>query len=527
MAKKGKDLIEKIGSSLGKIDQGLAGGDYFLGAVSQVFSDLISLDQLLELVMDRFLQISGGERGFLVLVDADGHLDFKVARNFEKQDIERPEFAISRKIVSRVVKSGKSLLSQDASQDKRFKNSESVVNLQLKSVICVPLIREGKVLGVTYIDNPSRSSLFSPKDLRLAESLARGAVEAIKLSLNGEKLKRENIYLKREVEDKFPDIIGTNPKLLAVLEEAKQVAPTDAPVIIQGETGTGKELLAKAIHRLSERSQRPFMPVHCGAIPETLLEAELFGSEKGAFTGATTSRLGRFEAADRGTIFLDEISQMSPKLQVKLLRVLQSGEIQRVGSNRIRRVDVRVISATNRDLSQMLKKGTFRKDLYYRVNVINLTLPPLRERRDDLPLLIDHFLKKFRAELRKDVDGFTPQAKKTLLSLDYPGNIRELENIIKRGLILCKGKRIGMEDLPPDLVENQLKGQIPQTNEQLKEAKEHARREAAIRVEKDFLVHLLLSTQGKVAEAARRAGINRSLLHQMLSKHHISPKDFR
>ena len=227
-----------------------------------------------------------------------------------------------------------------------------------------------------------------------------------------------------------------------------RVAPSQATVLILGESGTGKELFARAIHYAGPRAGKPLVKVNCAALPENLLESELFGHEKGAFTGAVARRIGRFEQADQGSIFLDEIGDLSPALQSKLLRVLQEKEIERVGSNQTIKIDVRVIAATNRNLEEAIRKGAFREDLYYRLNVVTLSLPPLRERKEDIPILIDHFLKKYSRENKKEVSSLTKEAKDLLLHYDYPGNVRELENIIERAVVLCRGENITSQDLP-------------------------------------------------------------------------------
>ena len=243
-------------------------------------------------------------------------------------------------------------------------------------------------------------------------------------------------------------IIGESGRMQEVLALAKRVAPSDATVLIRGESGTGKELIARAIHFNSPRASGPLVNLNCAALPEQLLESELFGHEKGAFTGAVAQRKGRFEQADGGSIFLDEIGDLSPALQVKLLRVLQERQFERVGGNKTISANVRVMAATHRDLEQAMREGTFRDDLYYRLNVVTIQIPPLRERREDISLLLEHFLRKFAEKNRRDVTGLTAAARDALLKYDYPGNVRELENIVERAILLCRGRVIDLEDLP-------------------------------------------------------------------------------
>ncbi|RTZ92984.1 MAG: sigma-54-dependent Fis family transcriptional regulator [Deltaproteobacteria bacterium] len=250
-----------------------------------------------------------------------------------------------------------------------------------------------------------------------------------------------------------PDILGTSREIRAVLKTIREVAPTDVPVLIEGETGTGKELVARAIHRTSERAEGPFVVVNCAALHENLLESELFGHEKGAFTGAVKQKKGRFELASGGTLFLDEIGEMSLETQAKILRTLEYGTFERLGGTRSLRADVRILSATNRDLSEAIKKGTFREDLFYRLNVITLRVPPLRERKGDIPVLARAFLERFSTAQKKGIEGFSPEALRLLESYDWPGNVRELEHVIERAVILCPGREIGVESLPEHLRE--------------------------------------------------------------------------
>ncbi len=295
------------------------------------------------------------------------------------------------------------------------------------------------------------------------QAMKEGAVDYITKPLDLEELLLrigrvgEQVRLQSAVRDlqarlverhRLEGIIGESGRMQEVLALVKQVAPSDATVLIRGESGTGKELIARAIHFNSSRAAGPLVTLNCAALPEQLLESELFGHEKGAFTGAVAQRKGRFERADGGSIFLDEIGDLAPTLQVKLLRVLQERQFERLGGNRTLAVDVRILTATHRDLEQALRDGTFREDLYYRLNVVTIQVPPLRERREDIPLLLDHFLRKFAQKNRREVTGLTAAARDALLRYDYSGNVRELENIVERAVLLCRGQVIDLEDLP-------------------------------------------------------------------------------
>jgi transcriptional regulator with PAS, ATPase and Fis domain len=315
--------------------------------------------------------------------------------------------------------------------------------------------------------------------------------------------------------------IGNDPSVLEVLATVEQVADTDATVLITGETGTGKELIAQALHEGSSRRNREFVAVNCGALADTLLESELFGHLRGAFTGATESRPGKFEIADRGTIFLDEIADMNHALQVKLLRVLQTGEYAPVGSASNRHCDVRVIAATNEPLRPLVAAGIVRADLYYRLNVICLDLPPLRARRADIPALIAYFLVRFAEAYRRGSLRVSPDAERILLSHAYPGNVRELENSIRRAVIVCRSGEILPRDLPRDMLESPLPAESG-----LPVGFHAARARALGEFERDFLVSLLQTCCGNVSRAARRSGLSERHLHLKLKKYGLRGRDF-
>ena len=315
-----------------------------------------------------------------------------------------------------------------------------------------------------------------------------------------QELVEENLSLRQKLEDhyRFENIITKSPKMQRVIEVIKVVAKSNATVLITGESGTGKELVARAIHSQSNRHSKPFIAVSCAALPESLLESELFGHEKGSFTGAYAQKKGKFEFAEGGTLFLDEIGEMSANIQVHLLRVLEEKEFTRVGGNEPIKVDVRVISATNKDLRKAIEKQEFREDLYYRLNVVNIELPPLRERKEDIPILAEHFLNKFASENRKEVSGFSPEAMEFLLDYDWPGNIRELENAIERAVILAKDSIIVIDDLPQESL------MLAYPNTPKKSIKE---------VEKEHILKVLRNTGENYSEAARILGISRMTLY--------------
>ncbi len=336
-------------------------------------------------------------------------------------------------------------------------------------------------------------------------------------ALERHQLVREVRNLREQVRSRFgfDSIVGKGPGMQRLLDQVAQVARTDATVLIEGESGTGKELIARAIHGNSARAEGPFVPVNCAALPETLLESELFGHVKGAFTGAAAARKGLFEEADRGTIFLDEIGDTTPAMQAKLLRVLQDGEIRRVGSNAPIRVNVRVLAATNKRLDEQVRAGAFREDLFYRLNVVSLRVPPLRERREDVVALVHHFLQRARERLGKPMADFTREALDVLQHHAWPGNVRELENAVERAVVLCRGDRIAPEDLPPSVLDRSSGGLAAPGYSGL-----------ALRdVEREHILATLRECHGNQAKAADLLGIGRNTLWRKLKEYGVKPSE--
>lgn len=333
----------------------------------------------------------------------------------------------------------------------------------------------------------------------------------IKKILAHKELVLENILLRRKLEEayQFDEIIGKSDAMQSIFEMISRVAPTDSTVLITGESGTGKELIARAIHGNSHRCFMPFIAVSCGALPDSLLESELFGYEKGAFTGAEHTKKGRFEMAHRGTLFLDEIGDVSLKTQVNLLRVLQQKEVQRLGSEKMMEVDVRIISATNRDLAQAIREKRFREDLYYRLNVIHIEVPPLRERKEDIPLLIDAFIRKYCLEMNREEVKVGVSAMAQLMSYDWPGNVRELENVIERALVIGKGKEILPDDLP-----------FPR-----KQTMPEAFPKSLKLMEKAHIERVLEAAEWNISQTARDLDIDRQTLYNKLEKYGIKRRD--
>ncbi|MEO0115016.1 MAG: sigma-54 dependent transcriptional regulator [candidate division WOR-3 bacterium] len=359
----------------------------------------------------------------------------------------------------------------------------------------VAAMKEG---AYDYIIKP-----FNPEELGLA----------IKKIIEHQHLKKENILLRKELSKRyqFQDIIGKSPKMQAVFELIRTVAPTKSTVLIQGESGTGKEMVARAIHEASLRKDGPFIALACGALPETLLEAELFGHEKGAFTGANFQKKGKLELADGGTLFLDEIGDISPKSQVDLLRFLQEREFRRLGGTETIKVDVRIIAATNKNLLKLVEQGKFRDDLYYRLNVITITLPPLRERKEDIPLLITHFLEKYNIETGKRIEKISEAAMNILMDYHWPGNVRELENTIEHAVVVSEGNTIMPNSLP-----DFLKKKEPTPIDTSKSLEE---------MEKQHIIQVLKEQQGNISRAAEILGINRVTLYRKMKEYDIKIED--
>jgi len=491
-------------------------------------SDIIyserDVSALLEEVVDSVIEITSCERCFLKIYEEGNSIKISVAKNSEKKEIDEEADGISEKVIEAATESGNAicitqLLVSDADEEKEGGS------LERTSILCVPIKSNDKVLGVMYLDDAKADSYYTPDDASLLTSLGERVGVALQNNLLFTELKESQEKLLQDLRGRFnfDEILGNSPQMVEVLKTVADVADTDATVLIEGESGTGKELLARAIHFNSGRSKKPFVPINCAAIPETLLESELFGYEKGAFTGAEQRKQGKFEKANGGTIFLDEIGEMSPLLQVKILRFLQSRQFEPLGSNRVKKSDIRVIAATNKDLLSRVKENKFREDLFYRINVINIKLPALRERKLDIEPLAESFALKFGKKNGKKIKGIDPEALNVLTRYGFPGNIRELENIIERSVILAQGEWITRDDLPKTLFEGNdfdYKIKIPQNYGELKALKKKAVEE----IEKSFLSHILTKNNDIVSKAAEDARMHRVELHRLINKY---KEDFR
>ena len=400
-------------------------------------------------LLDSVISLTGASKGFLIHISGD-RLVIPAARNVDRVDIGSDPSQVSDSVVARVLKERKPIIISDALNDTILGQSRSVVDLQLKSVMCVPLLARESLIGVLYVGNEGMGTLFTQADLEMLKVFAAQAALILHNALLMDDLRVENEDLAREMQagqGLGGAMIGNHPRMVEVFRTLDKIAPTDISLLVTGETGTGKELVARELHSRSNRRDKPFVSINCGAIPENLLESELFGHKKGAFTGAIADKQGKFEDANGGTLFLDEIGEMPMNLQVKLLRVLQQREIERVGEGRPRPVDIRVVSATNKELEEEISSGRFREDLFYRLNEVHVELPALRDRGDDVVLIAQHILARYKKLYPGKASAFTSEAVDGLRDYVWPGNIRQLENRIKKALVLADGPMLTPGDL--------------------------------------------------------------------------------
>ena len=426
------DAVEQMARDLGALMK-----------VSTTINAIRGLDPLLQRLLELLFEVVPAQRGAILLTTGDT-LDDSIVFGLDRKHGKDQPVNVSRTIVQQVLHEGVAVLASDATTQPKFA-TESFIETRAHSVMCVPLVMFDRKLGVLYLDSTNSRDKFNKDHLQLVTAIAGIAAVAIENARHFEWLENENERLLADVNIEH-NMVGDSSAMQRVYKFISKIAPTDATVLIGGESGTGKELAARAIHRNSKRAQKPFMAVNCAALSESLLESELFGHERGAFTGAIAQKKGRLEIADGGTVFLDEIGELTPLLQVKLLRVLQEREFERVGGTLTIKVDLRVIAATNKNLENAMAASEFRHDLYYRLNVVALDMPPLRERREDIMLLANYFVEKYGARCNRKLRGISPEARERLLAYDWPGNVRELENAIERAVVLGTTDLIRPED---------------------------------------------------------------------------------
>ena len=485
----------------------------------QLSSDL-ELSQVLDRIAEAVFELSTkATHVTIVLRDEESERFVPLLTRERGVPHDAEPIPISQALVKKVFKERSAVLAADAMED--LGHTESLLGAHILSSMGVPLWKGDDIIGVLQVDNRSAPGIFREKDLEMLTIAAGQASLSLanarlfqKLQLAEERLRKENVYLReREQERRHQGIIGESPAMKQIFRQLSRVVDTRVTVLIEGETGTGKELVASAIHYQSKRQDKLFVAQNCAAVPENLLESELFGHRKGAFTGADHDKKGLFELADGGTLFLDEVAEMPIQLQSKLLRVLQEGEVRPLGSTTARKVDVRIVAATNRNLEQEVAGGRFREDLFYRLRVFPLVLPPLRERREDIPLLAAHFLKKYTKEYCKDIEGLSQTARELLTSYPWPGNVRELENEMQRVVIqVDAGGFVMPEHLSPRIrkVETLLDRIAPQKG---------TLKEMIAQVERWILAEALRDHDGNKSATAKTLGITREGLHKKLSKH--------
>jgi len=486
-------------------------------------TSILELPPLLEAVVESFVQITGAERGFLMLYDDAGALQFRASHNLDPESWQERGYDISRGPIREAAESGRGVYVDDVLTQGQYGARDSVLALRLRSFNVVPLVHGGRVLGVCYTDSRQPGRALAERDRHLLESFASQAALAIDNARRHDallqaktRLEAENKDLRRQIERRyrFENILGESEAMQRLFDTLEKIVPTRVNVLLIGETGTGKELLARAIHCNGPLRDEPFVSVNAGALPETLLESELFGHRRGAFTGATEDRKGLFEEAHGGTLFLDEVGEMPMALQVKLLRVLQSGELRRVGESGTRTVNVRIVSATNRDLAGEVRAGRFREDLFYRLNVVGIRVPPLRERGNDILLLAEEAVRRFSKQHGKKVAGIAPAATRWLLEQRWEGNVRELQNGIERAVTLCEpGESIGVDLL-----------RAPWSIGPAAHVTRSSLRETLEAVEREEVRRTLEECGGHVTQAAKRLGVSRQHLHNLLRKHGLGSR---
>jgi Nif-specific regulatory protein len=462
------------------------------------------LNDLQGQLLDLIFEVVPAGRGAILLADREGH-EFNSMFARMRQTGQSPLVKVSRTVARQVLEQGIAMLGSDVPGSNELREVESLAASQVRSLLCVPLTVFQRVIGCIYLDSDSLSSRLTEEHLQLVTAIAGISAVALENARRLQWLEQENERLTVEISQER-SLVGEGARMKEVYQFLKRVAPTDSTVLIEGESGTGKELAARALHRNSPRAGKPFVAINCSAIPESLLESDLFGHERGAFTGAASLKKGRLEVADGGVVFLDEIGELALALQVKLLRVLQEREFERVGGTHPIKVDIRLIAATNCNLEQAMHDGKFRQDLYYRLAVLKITMPMLRDRRDDIPMLVRHFVQKHAKRCKVKPRPISREALACLVNYDWPGNVRELENAIERALVLGASDVILPEDLPESLLER-----TPPP--EMTEAKYHA---AVKELKKHLILDAVEQTQGSYADAARILGVHPNYLHRLI-----------
>lgn len=504
-----------------------AGELALLFEISQILDQSMDLRNVVGPVLETISTHTGMLRGTLTLLNRQtGELYIEAAHGLSPEQQERGKYRPGEGIIGKVVQSGQPMLVPRISDEPRFLDRTGArAGLDRKDIsfICVPIKIGHETIGALSVDRLFSDNIHLDEDLRLLTIIAAMIAQAVRLRQEAmeerQRLLEENRRLEMSLKERFrpANIIGNSSAMQEVYDLIAQVAQSESTVLIRGESGVGKELVAQAIHYNSRRASKPFVKVNCAALPETIIESELFGHEKGAFTGAISQRKGRFELADGGTIFLDEIGDLSPLMQIRLLRVLQEREFERVGGTKTIRVDVRVISATNRNLEEMMSRWQFRQDLYYRLNVFPIHIPPLRERRADILDLANYFVEKYSKLNAKTIKRISTEAVNLLVGYHWPGNVRELENCIERAVLLSTDGVVHAHHLPPTMQAPEIAGK----------ANLLTLRGAVESLEREMIIDALRTNRGNMAKAAKQLDITERIMGLRVRKYNIEPREYR
>ena len=499
----------------------------FLYEITKALTETLDLRRSLYKVLDILSTSMGMVRGTVTILNPlRNEIGIEVAHGMSRVAMERGKYQVGEGVTGRVIQTGKAFVAPKISQEPLFLNrtaTRRIIRDQELSYICVPIKKGDQVVGTLSGDRPYDEAYSLKEGERLlsivATMIAQHVINLESIQLESEKLREENRRLRDELSRKYQitNIVGTSNKIREVFQMISQVCRSNATVLIRGESGTGKELAANAIHYNSQRAKQPFVKVNCASLPANLIESELFGHEKGAFTGAIRQKPGKFELANKGTIFLDEIGSVDMEVQVKLLRVLQEKEFERVGGYHTIKTDIRIIAATSKNLEESVEEETFRSDLYYRLNVFPIYMPPLRERKTDILLLADYFLEKYSKENQKDIRRLSTPAIDMLMQYHWPGNVRELENCIERAVLLCEDSVIHSYHLPPTL----------QTGEESDTVPALSLEESVANIEREMIIDALKNTHGNMVKAAQLLHVTDRKFTYKVKKYGVDYRKYR
>ena len=523
------DFLTKIAREAESLGEEL--GDARVARVlsSALRPTITNLSLFCETVLDLLIEVTGAERGFVLFyLPESTEAEVVAARNFQTRNLSLEEYDFSRSLLREVLLNGVTVFLEDASHHPTYSLEASVIKFELKSIVAAPLKQDGRTIGALYLENNAQPCMFEERDPQLLQTVAEFMVFYLQHAHLLPITFRRDSRVFLDDSKVFKEIVGRDPKVISLLKTINKLADSPATVLIEGESGTGKELVARALHYQSARRDRPFVAINCAAIPDNLLESELFGHERGAFTGAHGRYIGRLEQGNGGTIFLDEVSELAYALQAKLLRFLQSNEFDRLGGNQTIRVNVRVVTATSKDLKALTEEGKFQQALYYRLNVVPVRMPSLRDRRGDIALLIDFFLDKFAAVYGKPA-SMEDEVYRWLTDYSFPGNVRELENLVHR-LVALNDNVIRLGDLPAEILQT-LTHRVslekdpfyhvlhtpPADIEDLRRRKREVKLLLAEQ-ERELVERAVQTTGGNLTEAAARLGLHRITLHKILRR---------